>query len=85
MVKTFEQRLKQWVTSLSTEDKLDFKIYHLDPLLNYMQLVVNFDFLHAAVNHWDSNHHLFLFRGDEIVPLHGEFEALLGFPANTIL
>ena len=84
MVKTFEQRLKQWVTSLSTEDKLAFKIYHLDPLLNYMQLVVNFDVLHAAINHRDSNHHLFLFKGDEIVPLPGEFEALLGFPTNTL-
>lgn len=48
-----------------------------------MQLAVNFNFLHAAVNHWDSNHHLFLFKGDEIAPLPGEFEALLGFSTNT--
>ena len=52
--------------------------------IELMQLVINFDFLHAAVNHWDSNHHLFLFKGDEIIPLPGEFEALLGFPTNTL-
>ena len=44
---------------------------------------INYPFLHAVVEFWDSKDHIFIFNTVELCPLPEEFEAILGSQSDS--
>ncbi|XP_056699035.1 uncharacterized protein [Spinacia oleracea] len=80
---SLQRAVRRWLRALTPTEKALLKEYHLEALLGLQQINIDYNFLHAALSFWDSDHHVFVFRGNEICPLLDEFAAILGYPTNA--
>ena len=80
---SLQRTVRRWLRALTPTEKALLKEYHLEALLGLQQINIDYNFLHAALNFWDSDHHVFSFRGNEICHLPDEFAAILGYPTNA--
>ncbi|XP_056687037.1 uncharacterized protein [Spinacia oleracea] len=80
---SLQRAVRRWLRALTPTEKALLKEYHLEALLGLQQINIDYNFLHATLSFWDSDHHVFVFRGTEICPLPDEFAAILGYPTNA--
>ena len=69
--------LVDWCSKLDKNDKKFMGIHGFGFFLNVKQLKVEYEFLDACLELWDSKIHVFRFDGGEFVPLLEELKSLL--------
>ena len=66
---SLQRTVRRWLRALTPTEKALLKEYHLEALLGLQQINIDYNFLHAALNFWDSDHHVFSFRGSLVILL----------------
>ena len=77
---SFESALNSWLGSLGKLEKRELDGMHLGVLVSFRFVKLDLDFMLAALEAWDPNHHVFRFGNNEVCPLPEEFSAILGWP-----
>src|ERR1043165_3836080 len=84
MNSSFNHCIHLWTKTLHKVKKINLGRYGLAPTITLRGVDVDYDFLHACVQLWDPEAHVFRFSADwfELCPLFEEFCAIIGCDLN---
>ena len=77
-IKNTKSFIQDLINTLTNEDWLHLKRYNLHHLKFFLNLKLDYNFLHGALTFWDPTLHVFRFREMEPCPTMEEFSAILG-------